>query len=237
MRWLLGLLAGVCLLLAIVNAVRLVPYESVWGDVGTWAQALLTGGGLVFAGLSVRLAAKQMELSRAREESRRSESKEVARHGLVLRSSWGLKPELLPHAGQLSYNYEIANMSAFPVSNCKISIHALGDGNADLYDLESALDADDFYQAVVVGTLVPGEIVRGRVIVRNPRAAIGLWGNDRVANPDLSFTDAWGTHWLRPRTTHFREVAPDEAQEHPECMCCGLLPDSREYIGARPAST
>lgn len=233
-KWALGGAIVLICALGAANLARLVPYAPVWGDIATWAQALLTGGGLVFAGLSVRLATKQLERSHQQEEVRREETKEAARQGVVLRSSWTWKPEASSRAGRLTYNYEIANMSAFAVSNCKISVHTMDDENADLYDLDNAFDSDDFYQAVVVGTLVPGEVVRGRVIVRNPAAAIGLPGNDRVANPDLFFTDTWGVNWLRARTTHFRVSTGDFKRDGPECMCCGALPDSRTYVGSRP---
>jgi hypothetical protein len=53
-------LGAVATVLAIANTNRLVPYAIVWGDLGMWAQAMLTGGVLVFAGLSVWLAAGQV---------------------------------------------------------------------------------------------------------------------------------------------------------------------------------
>lgn len=122
-------------------------------------------------------------------------------------------------------------MSPFAISDCKISVHMWDERNAGLYEKEPLMDSDDFYQAVVIGMLVPGEVARGKVVVRNPRSALGLWGNDRVANPDMTYTDAWGNHWLRAGTTHFRQFSPDTPEESPQCMCCGTLADEREYLG------
>lgn len=211
--------------------VRLVPYAAVWGDAATWAQAVLTGGGLVFAGFSVLLAGRQLQRSRQLEQSRAAEVRDVARRGLVLRSLWVARTYLPKRSGLLTYEYECVNMSAFPVTNCKILIHMWGDDNDKFYDMDHAKSEDDFYQAVVIGALSPGEAARGKVVVSNPDAAVALWGTERIANPDLTFTDAWGDHWLRSGTTNFRPATEDSPQGGPQCMCCGYLPDERGRVG------
>lgn len=227
-----GVLGISVIVLMVINGARLVPYAIVWGDIATWAQAVLTGGALVFAGVSVLFAARQLERSRQMERSRAAEVRDVARRGLVLRSLWTPRTYLPKASGLLTYEYECANMSAFPVTNCKIMLHMWGDENDRFYDSKNAKSADDFYQAVVIGALAPGEVASGTVTISNPDAAIGMWGMERVANPDLTFTDAWGEHWLRRGTTHARELVDDTREEYPQCMCCGYLPDARGRGGA-----
>ncbi|UWF78020.1 MULTISPECIES: hypothetical protein [Microbacterium] len=117
-------------------------------------------------------------------------------------------------------------MSSFPITNAKILVHMWGDDNDEHYDLANATSERDFYQAIVVGALAPGEAVRGKLVVSNPDAAIGLWGTERVANPDFTFTDAWGVNWLRKGTTNNRLVTEDIREDMPQCMCCGDLPEA-----------
>lgn len=94
-------LAIPCAALAIANFVRLVPYATVWGDLATWTQALLTGGGLLFASVSVLLGARQLRGVRAAEQDRVAEVRDVARRGLVLRSLWTARPWLPSSNGLL----------------------------------------------------------------------------------------------------------------------------------------
>lgn len=212
---LITLLFGVSV---IMHITRLIPYSTAWGDIGTWAQAVLTGGGLIFAGLSIRAAS-------LREDRRLGETRDVARRGLLLRSRWIERHFPPEESGGLLYQYEVVNSSMVPVTNCKLHLHSYEEDSAS-YDM----DKDQvFYQAVVIGALGPGEIARGEVVITNPRAANTLWRSERVSNPDMTFTDAWGRHWRRPGTSGLRPQQEDLSDAGPHCMCCGELPASISY--------
>lgn len=202
-----------------MNITRLIPYESEWGDIGTWAQAVLTGGGLIFAGLSIRAAS-------LREDRRLGENRDVARRGLLLRSRW-IEQHFPPEEnGGLLYQYEVVNSSTVPVTNCKLHLHSWEDNVASY---EFGKD-HVFFQSVAIGALGPGEVARGDIVITNPQAANGMWRSERVSNPDMTFTDAWGKHWRRPGTTRLRPHQEDRNDgDEPHCMCCGELPAAISY--------
>lgn len=221
--------AIVIVALVVAYSVSLVPYAVVWGDVGTWVQAIATMGGLLFAGFSLRVAARQLHQHREAGRKLEEERKDVVRRSLSLRSEW--KERLGPgkRGRVLQYAYELSNHSSLPVTNVKIVVHSAGEDDwirADGEDDET-WTLDDFYQGVVVGVLAPHECVVGTVEVKNWNA-IGLLEPDRIANPPLYFTDPWGIHWKRPGTTWLKPQQEDVIEEGPQCMCCGEFPARRQ---------
>lgn len=214
--------------LVAVNWMRLVPYETAWGNIGTWAQALFTAGGLVFAGMTIRFAAAQLREGRKASSRRIEEERQASRNGIVLRSEWSEAFNPKSKSIELFYRYEGRNTSGTPATNCKINVHMLTEENADSYP-DGGSSSDDFYQSIAIGTLLPGEYVRGELFVTNS-SAVGLLGNDRFANPDFQFTDVWGQSWLRPGTTHFRPTTPEEIYNVEACMCCGTPPSERGTV-------
>ncbi|MGO1227018.1 MULTISPECIES: hypothetical protein [unclassified Brachybacterium] len=209
----------------------LVPYAVVWGDVGTWAQAVATVVGLFFAGLSLLVAAWQVRQHRDSERLRGEEKKDVVRRSISLRSEWRERISNGRRERVLVYTYELSNHSSLPVTNVKIVVHQLDDDNESRYDLDSLTTLDDYFQGVAVGTLAPHESVSGTIEVTNWNA-IGMLEPDRVANPEFCFTDPWGLHWRRPGTTWGKGQAVDEPMGGPLCMCCGNLPQTRRQSWA-----
>lgn len=234
------LVLGACLsLVLLVTSVllwgawarQLVPYAVVWGDVATWAQAVAGTLGLGAAALSVIFAARAIERSRQSDIARELAHREQARRSVLLRSRWTpdySRSSSKPGDRRCFYAYEVVNASSYPISNAKIHIHSAADGPDRYYeDLFSGGTPamDEVYQAVVIGALAPGERASGVIRIANQNAAHSWWGGEPMANPDFTFTDAWGHHWRRRGNTSVRQPGADLSEEAAQCMCCGSMPD------------
>lgn len=238
-------MAFLAILFFVFWLVELVPYETAWGDLGSWASAIFTGGGLIFAGISalaardaLRADTRQKALESTQRRAEEENSKAVVRNGLVLRCTWTYSEDPCEtFAGKVSYR--LSNESPHPFYNCKILIFtAPGDGvkaerAEKLYELSlaqhgNARALDSYFQGITVGTILPSESVSGTLEVLN-RDAMPGWESDKYTVPDLYFTDIWGNHWHRPRSSQGWIIGSDVSEEYPQCMCCGI--DPREDVG------
>lgn len=209
---------------------RLVPYETQWGSVGEWASAIFTGGGLLFAGISARAARDALVNDRIRRDKEDELRKTTTRNNLVLKCEWETF-----YGGRVGMavgraSYHIKNTSAHPFFNCKIEFtNETENSTHDHYceDLEVKLSNEfgqsksfnAWYQAKVVGTLLPGEELRGDINIYNKYALPG-WDPDKFALPALYFTDVWGLSWKRDRSTTGWILGQEIPRENPICMCC-----------------
>lgn len=203
-RWWLALLgwcaAGV---FATLWAIELVPFATVWGDVGSWVTAVFTLGGLIYAGLGLRHQADQ----RRREEELRiqqaidlqwAQARQVAITSRLVKvpgvqvstGAW------VTHVTEdsLRVEYELVNTSPYPID----AVVVLSPLFEDSREGEECGDEE-----IVQGTLFPGERVKGEGHVTTSKVPFsGMVDVCRVM-----FTDSWGTHWLRgPGTLEQREM-------------------------------
>lgn len=199
---------------------ELVPYSTVWGDAGTWAAAILTGGGLVFAGVSAKSAAdsvwaqtqqrRDQETARIKDET----AKRTAMAHSVAVSSWWAKD----WNGSWCACYRIVNKSPYPINNVAIRMwDILGDDewSEKAYEMTSGHPDYDILLGRVVGTMLPDDGLAEAVRVNHPEAGPRPFGlvTDVVS---LHFVDVWGDCWVRTDTN----TVPDET---PACMCEGCV--------------
>jgi hypothetical protein len=205
---------------------EVVPFATVWGDLGTWASAIFTGSGLIFAGLSAKSAASsvraQTEQKRQQEQARvadETERRTAMAHSIAISSWWARDRD-----GRWCVCYRLANKSPYPVSQVTVRVwDILGDDAWAVKAYEHTYDNPDYDLAFerVLGTLLPddeiGECVRINHPMAGPRPIIPV---DPAA---VYFTDVWGKHWRR--TDNSTEVT-----DGPACMCEGCqhsIPEGR----------
>lgn len=197
---------------------NLVPLATEWGDVGTWATAVLTGGGLIFAGLSVRAQTEQRrQQDRARKDEVDNERTALA-HAVAI-SSWWAKDE----HGQNCVCFRIANRSSNPVNQVTVRVWDTMDERDEAwsekaFDIATGVVPFDIFLDRKIGTLLPGDELAEAVRVDHPMSGQNLRVQDVAV---LLFTDVWGTSWRRSDTA-------TEKVDGATCLCPSCnAPDDR----------
>lgn len=195
---------------------QLVPYETEWGDLGTWAAAVFTGGGLVFAGISARSAAQsvreqtnqrtQVENTRVQEEN---DLKMAMAHSVAVSSWWAKDTD-----GAWRACYRVVNKSPYPINRVTVTVWDVCAGDdpwsKEAFDLAYAGRDLDWSLERVVGTMLPGDELAEAVAVNHPMA--GPRPFIHVDPVSVNFTDVWGKNWMRSDM----ETKENDAAS---CMC------------------
>lgn len=194
-RW-WGAAAGWALAVVFATAwgVDLVPYSTVWGDAGSWATAICTLGGLIYAGLGLRHQVNQ----RNREEALRQEQAKELRWAHARQVSITSRmipasdvpnspgePEETHNQAPLRVKYEVINTSPYPIDGVVVL--------SPLFEMD-ADSGQPHDEEIVQGTLFPGERVDGE---GHATAGSDLPFAHMVDVCRVRFTDSWGTHWIR----------------------------------------
>lgn len=182
---------------AVAWLASLVPYASVWGDLGTWATAILTGVGLFYAGLGLRHQVQQRQHEAIQKKEDEKELRLVHARSVAIASNAHFFVDFDDpltdrwHTNVWRISYELVNATGYPIDSVVV-LTPLADGSGG-------------YEDLLVGTVLPG------------RSAVGWSHQISTIQPPISemvdvclvdFTDQWGTHWRRgPSKLEKRESA------------------------------
>lgn len=187
---------------AMVWLVDLVPYSTVWGDVGTWIAAVSTFGGLMYAGLGLRHQVAQRESEETRRQVEEEETR-LANARKVAVSSRVQHYEILDHPysdftleNVWRVEFTVVNSSPYPVDTVVVRVPQFG-------------ESDGFngrYEEIVEGTLLPGAQVSSFGLSTSKTPPVF---GEMVDICRVDFTDTWGSHWHRgPQTLEPRALPP-----------------------------
>lgn len=194
---------AVAVALAVAWGVGLVPYSTVWGDVGTWIAAVGTFGGLMYAGLGLRHQVAQRKIEETRRQAEENEAR-LANARKVAVSSKAIHYDLLvdhPYSEGTLENvwrveFTLVNSSPYPVDTVVVRTPQFGESGG----------FNGRHEQIIEGTLLPGAQVSGFGITTSKTPPVFA---QMVDVCQVQFTDTWGNHWLRgPQTLEPCDVPP-----------------------------
>lgn len=167
-----------------------------WGTVGEWVGGLATAGGLIFAGLEIRMSMRQREA----EEQRRREDEDKQRKAMaravsinayyeedddyvVRQGSWA--SDEIKDVPWMKMEYTVHNGGEFPIHNVVVVVV---DPGAEAEPEEQRGCAKE----IVIGTLAAKETVQDQSAVRFTEEPVF---GELTALAGVLFTDVWGNHW------------------------------------------
>ncbi|MGX1751378.1 hypothetical protein [Glutamicibacter protophormiae] len=167
----------------------LVPYATIWGDVGTWVAAAGTFGGLMYAGLGLRHQVAQRKLEEDRRITEEAEMRLANARKVAVRSKVS-HHELLehPYLGVVEdiwcVEFVVHNSSPFPVDMAVIRVPQFGNSGGFTGE----------YAELVEGTILPGGQISdyGTSVSKEPPVFAEM-----LDICEVDFTDTWGKHWRR----------------------------------------